>query len=808
MIHLKHSLCILLLLIIPFSVYSQYSFQKEKDKYWVYRERLKNFMVSSNGAAECKGCDMPATGRDRSYLDSNNQLTVSPMVRWGDAPWMLGYWIGNLAMEYQLLTQSGLSSTSPEVMQTKKDLYGAIQSINRLDGEAEVSWGCSGTFQENINGFLLADNVPGDFSQVQSIIDGLNEGLVPPPDYYRVKCINSAYTEYITPREASQDHLCGLFIGMALVKKYLPEWENWNNTQFTNGSSEASNSSFVTEVQIISNRIIDYLTENSWIYMNKCEFRCVYGIYNDHVNPTPCGASNPDMDPEGNICDKGGALAFTNAIGFAAANKYIQGNSPDATLLFYTLVGNPICQIAWNNSLYSNNNYIALNLAAIGNIWEVGICWQDVTYHLCTGIPFICNCCIDLGYITVPIPVPCSSSSAYVSDHLVSWGKTRHYEHLYLLHKLLYSGGSDNISNDYYKCLLNAAPCRGYDGSGSIEWGDNNRILGGRNQYSSSFSRVDFLFYYNLYNLNNHEAGYPYAPIPIKQLAPDNLFKSNYIEYDKKNFIAANTITAANLYSIKSDPIEGQGRVTFAAGQKIILSDGFKVTNGGYFHGYIDPSISAMNCSDPPSQTDCSSLEKIIYEVDTVADLDSVLIPTNIKDSITNTLPCPIDTLHLYGKNIDSSATSFYWDFGNGQTSYLENPSVYYSSPGTYLLTIIATSSSKTDTFSTQIIVPVCNNLRTNNQNQQATTNNKINNLKTGIKIIPNPSNGIFTISQTGNSDNLNSIEIYNTLGNKLYQSDFETNTKLINISQYPKGLYIVKVFSGNNVFVEKVVYN
>ncbi len=71
----------------------------------------------------------------------------------------------------------------------------------------------------------------------------------------------------------------------------------------------------------------------------------------------------------------------------------------------------------------------------------------------------------------------------------------------------------------------------------------------------------------------------------------------------------------------------------------------------------------------------------------------------------------------------------------------------------------------------------------------------------------PNPNNGIFTISMSGNTDNINSIEIYNTLGNKIYQSDFETNTKLINISQYPKGIYIVKVFSGNEVFVEKVVY-
>jgi hypothetical protein len=173
----KYRFCILLLLIIPYT--SQAQFLSQKDKYWIYRERLKNFMVRSQGTAE-KGRDIPA-----SYRDKSDKLS------WSDTPWMIGYWMGTLAMEYQLLRNAGFGSTSPEVMQTKEDLYGAIQSINRLDWEAEESWddnGCnkcpnSGNIYtpcpENINGFLIADDIPMDFSEVQSIIDGLNEGLVP-----------------------------------------------------------------------------------------------------------------------------------------------------------------------------------------------------------------------------------------------------------------------------------------------------------------------------------------------------------------------------------------------------------------------------------------------------------------------------------------------------------------------------------------------------------------------------------------------------------------------------------------------------
>lgn len=96
------------------SSFGQYSFNKEKDKYWIYRERLKNFMVRSNGT-NCKGCDILAEKRDKININPPKPETVS----WADSPWMIGYWMGTLAMEYKLLIQSGLGSNSPEVMQTK-----------------------------------------------------------------------------------------------------------------------------------------------------------------------------------------------------------------------------------------------------------------------------------------------------------------------------------------------------------------------------------------------------------------------------------------------------------------------------------------------------------------------------------------------------------------------------------------------------------------------------------------------------------------------------------------------------------------
>ena len=64
---MKKLILYITLSIISFSSFGQYSFDKEKDKYWIYRERLKNFMVSSNGVV-CKGCDIIADSRDNVTL--------------------------------------------------------------------------------------------------------------------------------------------------------------------------------------------------------------------------------------------------------------------------------------------------------------------------------------------------------------------------------------------------------------------------------------------------------------------------------------------------------------------------------------------------------------------------------------------------------------------------------------------------------------------------------------------------------------------------------------------------------------------
>jgi hypothetical protein len=69
--------------------------------------------------------------------------------------------------------------------------------------------------------------------------------------------------------------------------------------------------------------------------------------------------------------------------------------------------------------------------------------------------------------------------------------------------------------------------------------------------------------------------------------------------------------------------------------------------------------------------------------------------------------------------------------------------------------------------------------------------------------VYPNPNNGYFTLIL---SDDKGRVEIYNLLGEKIYQSDL-TNQKFdIDLSNKTKGIYFAKIYSGQKMKTEKIV--
>jgi hypothetical protein len=75
------------------------------------------------------------------------------------------------------------------------------------------------------------------------------------------------------------------------------------------------------------------------------------------------------------------------------------------------------------------------------------------------------------------------------------------------------------------------------------------------------------------------------------------------------------------------------------------------------------------------------------------------------------------------------------------------------------------------------------------------------------LQIVPNPNNGIFKIALTGVE--VGNIVITDMYGLTVYKSDFKNQTDFeVNIQDSPKGIYIVRVTTGEMVHASKIIKN
>lgn len=81
---------------------------------------------------------------------------------------------------------------------------------------------------------------------------------------------------------------------------------------------------------------------------------------------------------------------------------------------------------------------------------------------------------------------------------------------------------------------------------------------------------------------------------------------------------------------------------------------------------------------------------------------------------------------------------------------------------------------------------------------------NNISSTKDEMRLYPNPNNGKFMVKSSIPS----SMEIYNMLGKKIYQTNLQTNTTQINIGTQPNGMYLYRVITeeGNLISSGKFV--
>lgn len=137
--------------------------------------------------------------------------------------------------------------------------------------------------------------------------------------------------------------------------------------------------------------------------------------------------------------------------------------------------------------------------------------------------------------------------------------------------------------------------------------------------------------------------------------------------------------------------------------------------------------------------------------------------------------------------------TTWAWDFGDGNTSNLQNPTHTYAASGNYVVQLIVADSCGSDTISQSIAVVGFSEM-----------------LDRHIALFPNPNHGDFHLEASGLSGWQASVEITNVHGQTLAQwsptLDVGKLRLAISLDPAATGVYFVKIADAEGVVVKKLV--
>jgi len=128
------------------------------------------------------------------------------------------------------------------------------------------------------------------------------------------------------------------------------------------------------------------------------------------------------------------------------------------------------------------------------------------------------------------------------------------------------------------------------------------------------------------------------------------------------------------------------------------------------------------------------------------------------------------------------NASSFLWEFGDGESSIEQNPVHTYLTIGEYDPRVIVSNDCETDTISLQVSIT------------QITGIDK-NNLQSKFKVFPNPTDGKFYIASNQNMLGAR-FEIFNSNGKRSMMKNLRDFKFDVDLSTYPKGIYNMQIIT------------
>lgn len=568
------------------------------EKYWYYRERLKNDFIYYTGNPSIKGSHQPIECRADYYTDHRESF-----IRMGDATANLGYYIALLALEWKLLNDNGQFD---DCLQTKDELEKALEAFERLDINAE------NCFREqiedpppssDINGFFLRDDMGGDDQEDLMEI------------YFDVKRIISGYLEHCGPNIGedenviSQDQAIGLFLGFKMVKNYVQVQElQTKSEQSTNDIIEAMKATNWIPIALIFNdlwRIENPITED--VVPIGGDFFSLYSF---------CWALATSA---GYITGEDEHYAYSSS----PWNKEAWDLAQNSILEFAngTIIQIPI----WINPLgvpiflgFFELEFQPFNSSMIGKLSALTNEWGNGPDNLYDWLVDFCN--DTQGMYGMPanigvlpyLPLIGRLLNGYTGNNLIP---ASYYENEFwdkappcgAFHYVDAVGTTLDISVPPWHTLSLFSPWHYEPDGGNLIDGD--------------YTMMDYMLMYNAYFCNYYDDPVPYL------LIEEDYYPTGSRAYQGgvKNVSPSNTRVAYNnmgpvLVSVPrridaNNSIYSGAEVTYKAGSEIHLLEGFHARQGSTFNALIDPSLNndiyyEKTTTDPCGRKSYNSMTK------------------------------------------------------------------------------------------------------------------------------------------------------------------------------------------------------
>jgi len=144
-----------------------------------------------------------------------------------------------------------------------------------------------------------------------------------------------------------------------------------------------------------------------------------------------------------------------------------------------------------------------------------------------------------------------------------------------------------------------------------------------------------------------------------------------------------------------------------------------------------------------------------------------------------------------------SGSKSWYWDFGDGNTDTIQNPTHTYSSSGNYYICLNSSNICSSDTICDSITV-------INTAIKETAINNR-------IKVFPNPYTEQTIVEVFGNYSDI-TLTVLNALGQKVSVINSSTNKITLKMDDLKSGLYFIqvsdkgKIMGTRKIVIEPVV--